>query len=134
MANRFYPKGAQKVLAGAIDFSADDIKVSMVDNGYTFSATHEFLSDLVANTVGTPQQLANPVITGGVLDANDLSFGPVATGPTVRALVIYKDTGSASTSPVLCYLDDIAGFPFPANGSEVNVTWSNATAKILSLV
>lgn len=133
MANKFYPKGAEKVLNGAIDFSTDTIAVGLVSNAYTFSVNHEFLSSL-GSLVGTPQVLAGKTITDGVLDADDAQFGALAPGSTVKALAIFKDTGNPSTSPLLCYLDEVTGFPFATNGGEVAIPWSDGPAKILSLV
>ena len=133
MANTFYPKGAQKVLGAKIDFSANNISAALVPSGYTYSTAHEFLSEVGA-LVGAPVALANKDITGGVFDADDLDFGALAPGSVVKALAIYKDTGAPATSPLLCYLDVVAGFPFATNGGGVSVPWSNGAAKILSLV
>lgn len=133
MANKFYPKGAEKVLSGAIKFDTDTIAVGLVSNAYTFSANHEFLSSL-GSLVGTPQELEGKTITDGVFDADDVGFGALAPGNTVKALVIFKDTGNPSTSPLICYLDEVTGFPFATNGGEVAIPWSDGPAKILSLV
>ena len=133
MANKFYPKGAEKVLSGAIKFDADTIAVGLVSNAYTFSVDHEFLSSL-GTLVGTPQALTGKVVTGGVFDADDPVFGAIASGSTIKALAIFKDTGNPSTSPLLCYLDEVTGFPFATNGGEVAIPWSDGPAKILSLV
>ncbi|KKI11818.1 MULTISPECIES: hypothetical protein [Comamonas] len=133
MANKFYPKGAQKLLSGAINFSADTIKAVLVPAAYVYSDTHEFLSDLGA-VVGAAVELQNKVVTGGVFDADDISFGAVAAGSTVKAIALFKDTGSAATSPLLAYYDVVTGFPFSTNGSEVSTPWSDGPAKILSLV
>lgn len=133
MANKFYPKGAEKVLRAQINFETDTIKVGIVSSGYTFSASHEFLS-AVGDLVGTPQVLAGKMVAGGVFDADDAAFGALAAGSTGAALVLFKDTGNASTSPLLCFLDEVTGFPFATNGGEVSIPWSNGAAKILSLV
>ena len=133
MANTFYPKGAQKVLGGQINFSANNISVVLVPSGYTYSVAHEFLSE-IGGLVGAPVALANKDITGGVFDADDLDFGALAPGNTVKGLAIYKDTGAPATSPLLCYLDVVIGFPFATNGGGVIVPWSDGAAKILSLV
>lgn len=133
MANTFYPKGAQKTLSAQIDFSANTISAALVPSGYTYSAAHEFLSD-IGTIVGTKVDLANKSVTGGVFDADDLSFGALTAGSTVKALVLYKDTGTPSTSSLLCYLDEVIGFPFATNGGAVAIPWSNGSAKILSLV
>lgn len=133
MANTFYPKGAQKSLNAQIDFSAHAISAALVPSGYTYSAAHEFLAD-AGTIIGAPVALANKSTTGGVFDADDLNFGALAPGNTVKALVLFKDTGSPATSPLLCYLDEVTGFPFSTNGGEVSIPWSNGAAKILSLV
>lgn len=133
MANKFYPKGAEKVLGAQVNFSSANISVALVSSSYTYSDAHEFLSD-AGTLVGTAVALAGKVITGGVFDADDAAFGALAPGSTVKALVVFRDTGLASTSPLLCYYDEITGFPFATNGGDVSVPWSNGVAKIISLV
>lgn len=133
MANTFYPKGAQKILGGQIDFSTHPISAALVPSGYTYSTAHEFLAD-VGTVVGAAVGLASKSIADGTFDADDLSFGALAPGNTVKALVLFKNTGSPSTSPLLCYLDEVTGFPFSTNGGAVSIPWSNGAAKILSLV
>lgn len=133
MTNKFYPKGAQKVLGGQIDFSSHAISAALISSGYNYSAAHEFLSD-VGTVVGTKVDLASKTIADGTFDADDLNFGPLAAGSTIKAIVLFKDTGLPSTSPLLCYLDEVTGFPFSTNGGGVSIPWSNGAAKILSLV
>lgn len=133
MANKFYPKGAQKLLSGAINFSADTIKAVLVPVAYAYSDGHEFLAD-IGSVVGAAVELVNKTIAGGVFDADDITFGALAGGSTVKAIVLFKDTGNASTSPLLCHLDGVTGFPFSTNGGEVATPWSDGPAKILSLV
>ncbi|KQO38084.1 hypothetical protein ASF19_20125 [Acidovorax sp. Leaf84] len=129
MSNTAYPLGAQKMISGAINFLADTIKVAIVPTGYTYSTAHEFLSDIGA-VVGTAQPLANKSIAGGVLDADDLNYGAMAPGSTAKALVLYKDTGNASTSPVLLYIDTATGLPAATNGGVITVPWDDSVKKI----
>ena len=95
---------------------------------------------LILLSIGAEDYYAEPgvgltdVFTGGVLDADDLDFGALAPGSTIGSVVIFKDTGNPSTSPLLCYLDEVTGFPFATNGGEVSIPWSDGAAKILSLV
>jgi hypothetical protein len=133
MANTFYPKGAQKILGAQINFATDAITVALVSDSYTYSAAHEFLSE-VGTLVGTPVALTGKATTGGVFDAADPSFGALAPGNTVKALALFKDTGNPTTSPLIAYLDEVTGLPFATNGGEVSVPWSNGPYKILSLV
>lgn len=129
----FYPKGAEKVWSGAVNFMADTLKVALLPSSYTYDAAHEFLAD-VGTVVGTAQTLAGKSVTGGVFDADDADFGVIATGPTAGSAVIYKDTGSAASSPLLLHITDVVGLPLTANGSGVQVAWSNGAAKIINLV
>lgn len=128
----FFPKGAEKVLSGAIGFLADSIKVALLPSSYTYDSTDEFLADL-PTLIGTPQALASRSIANGVFDADDADFGNIAAGPTIGSAVIYKDTGSAATSPVLLHITGITGFPLAANGGGVLVQWSAGAAKIINL-
>lgn len=129
MTNATYPKGAEKMLSAAINYTSDTIKAALLPSTYTYSTAHEFVSDL-GTRIGTDQALANKSIAGGVLDADDLNFGALAPGNTVKALVVYKDTGNASTSPVLFYYDVVAGFPFATNGGVLTVPWDSGAKKI----
>lgn len=132
MANQFYPKGAQKMLRAQINYDADVIKAVLVPDAYVFSTAHEFLAD-VGGIVGAAVTLATKTTTDGVFDAADPDFGALAAGSRVGKVVIYKDTGSAATAPLLCYLDEVTGFPFDTNGGSVKVPWSDGVAKIFSL-
>ena len=135
MANAVYTKGANRILLGDIDFDNDTIKVALVSSGYTASlGAHEFLSDLGANTIGTDQTLANTTVSGGVFDADDPVWAAVAAGSTAKALVVYKSTGVAGTSPLLFYIDEITGFPLATNGGNISPQWDNGPLKIYSLV
>jgi hypothetical protein len=134
MANTVYPKGAEKILSGAINLQTNTIKAALVSSTYAYGATHEFVSSL-GTRIGTDQTLANKSVTGGVFDADDLDFGPLPPGNTVKAIVVYQDTGNTSTSPVLLYLDSgpTVGLPFTTNGGALTVPWNDDAKKILQL-
>jgi len=122
MANSLYPKGAEKILSGAIDLTTDTIKAVLVKDSYTYSSAHEFLSDLSTHPVGTAMTLGSPTVTGGYFDASDLTFTAVPSA-TVESLVLYKDTGSGATSPLLAYFDS-SPLPIASNGGDLGVTWN----------
>ena len=133
MANTLYPKGKQKILSAAINFPTDTIKAILVPGSYTYSTAHEFLSDLGANTVGTAQTLTNKTVTDGVFDADDVTFAALAPGATLKAVVLYKDTGVAGTSSLIDYIDTVTGLPMATNGGDVQIQWDNSAYKIFSL-
>lgn len=132
MASTLYDKGRQKFLEGGIAILTDTIKAALVDTGtYTFSQTHEFLSDLTG-VVGTAVTLGTKTSTSGVFDAADATFTAV-TGATVEAIVIYKDTGVAGTSPLIAYIDTATGLPFTPNGGDALVAFDSGANKIFKL-
>jgi len=136
MANALYGKGRQKFLDADIDWSADTIKAILVDTAsYTVAIdTHEFLSDIAGGAiVGTAVTLGTKTSTLGVADAADLSFTGLSSAPTIEALVIYKDTGSAATSPLIAYIDTATGLPVAAGATQVNVSWDSGANKIFKL-
>ncbi len=134
MANALYAKGKEKILAAAINFVDDTIKVALVKNTYPQDLTNdEFFSAIATYVVGTPQTLASKTITNGVFDAADVTYTTVPAGSTLEGVVIYKDTGVAGTSALLAYIDNITGFPLATNGGDITIQWDNGAYKIFSL-
>ena len=133
MANALYGKGREKFLTGDIAWDTDNIKVSLVDTGtYTVVIdTHEFYSDL-SGVVGNSGNLASKTVALGVADAADVTFSSV-TGSSAEALVIWKDTGVAATSPLIAYIDTATNLPVTPNGGDVTVAWDSGSNKIFKL-
>jgi len=125
MANALYPKGKEKFGSALINLPSDTIKIALIDTGvYTYSSTDEFFSAASSAVVGTAVTLASKTITNGVFDADNVTFTSV-TGASVEALIIYKDTGSAATSPLIMYLDVAAsGLPVTPNGNNIDVQFN----------
>jgi hypothetical protein len=124
-----YPTAKKKFLDADIDLLVDTIKVALVSATYTYSAAHEFYSS-ITGIVGTPGTLATKTTTGGVFDADDLTFTSV-TGSAVTQLIIYKDTGSAATSPVIAQIDGFSSVT--PNGGNITIAWDSGASKIFAL-
>lgn len=131
MANAVYPKFKQSLLAGDAnadldnDTSADGVYVALVDTGtYTYSAAHQFYSDL-SGVVGTDQRITGPTVTNGLLDGADVTFTAV-TGNSVEALVLYrKNSGANTTWRLVAYEDtSVTGLPVTPNGGNIGITWN----------
>jgi hypothetical protein len=67
-----------------------------------------------------------------VFDAADVTF-PTTSGNSAEALIIYKDTGTAGTSPLIAYFDTGTGLAITPNGGDINVVWDNGANKIFAL-
>lgn len=141
MASGLYDKGRESFLSQnpAIDWDTDTIKVCLVRSYTQNLSTHQYLSDVTGGgggtIVATSSALSSKTVTAGVADAADITFSAVASGSSCAALVIYKDTGTASTSPLIAYLDSAAvtGLPVTPNGGDITVTWDNGSNKIFKL-
>lgn len=135
MSNALYDKGREKFLNADIDWAADNIKAVLVDAGqYTINlATHEFLSDIPSGArIATSANLTGKTSTAGVADADDVVFTAVS-GVQSELVVLYKDTGSAATSALICAIDTATGLPVTPNGGNINVVWDNGANKIFKL-
>lgn len=137
MANAMYTKAKESLLSQSpsIDFDTDTIKVALVTASYTPAVTtDQYYSTVSSAVVGTPATLTSKTVTGGIFDAADVTFTSV-TGSQITQLVIYKDTGTASTSPLIAVLDSASsGLPVTPNGGDITISWDNGTNKILRLV
>jgi len=133
MSNFHYAKGKEKILSAAINYPSDTIKASLVSTGYTPNAsTDEFFNTISAHVLAT-LTLSSKSVAAGALDAGDLTFPAVASGSTAKAVVLWKDTGTSTTSPLLQYIDQITGFPLATNGGDIAVQWDGGSNKIFSL-
>ena len=134
MSNALYDKGRQAFLEGSIAWLTDNIKAVLVTSGYTPSTgTDQFLSDVPGgDRVATSGNLASKTSTSGVADAADLTFTAVS-GSAVAYVVLYKDTGTAGTSPLILIIDTATNLPVTPNGGDITVQWDNGANKIFKL-
>lgn len=132
MASFVYNSGKVKLGDGSIDWDTDTIKVSLhtstyspdVDNDVFFSDTSNELSGggytSGGNTLDNCAVTQDNTNDRAIYDADDETFAAF-TG-TFRYLVVYKDTGVAATSPLICVID-LGSDETITNGSY-DITWS----------
>jgi hypothetical protein len=133
MANALYSKAKEAFLNGSINMVANTVSIALVDTGvYTYSATHQFRSEVSNSAVISSTTLANKTITNGVFDADDATFSSV-TGANCEALLIFQDTGIQGTSRLIAYIDSATGLPILPNGGDISVAFSSGSSKIFAL-
>jgi hypothetical protein len=100
---------------GDIAWATSTIKGMLATSSYVPNQdTHRFKSDITNEVVGTGYTAGGQTVAGktttyvsatnaGVMDCNDLSWATSTI--TARYLIFYKDTGTASTSPLISYVD-----------------------------
>ena len=52
---------------------------------------------------------------------------------SIEAIIIYVDSGTEATSPLIAYIDTATGLPITPNGGDIIVTWDNGTNKIFKV-
>ena len=135
MANSLYDKGRQKFLDGDISWTNDNIKIALLDTDeYTVDlSTHEFLSDIPgAARVAISGNLASKTSTAGVANAAAVTLSTVS-GARCEAVVIFKDSGNPTTSPLIAYIDTGTGLPITPNGGDILINWDTGLNKIFKL-
>lgn len=133
MPHGLYADGREGFLAGDIDWDANVIKAVLVDGTLHTPdlATHTYLSDIpVGARVATSLAFFSKTVTDGVADAANAYFAAVSGNPA-RWVVIYKDTGVASTSRLIACIDPQNTITF--NGNDVTVAWSDLADRIFKL-
>jgi hypothetical protein len=133
MANQLYPKGKENFLSGNIDMVNDTITIALVDTAsYTFDNTHISFANVTPSAVVANTQLASKSVGNGVFDAADAIFNNVS-GNQSEALILFKDTGTNTTSYLIAYIDTATGLPVTPSGGDITVSFSDSTTKIFSL-
>jgi len=137
MANTIYSLYKQTILSpggSPINLLTDTIRAALVTAGYTPNyATDQYYSSVSANTIGTPQQLTSPSVTLGVFNAASPVTFTAVSGAQVTQIVIYKDTGTGSSSPLIANINVSTGLPVTPNGGNITITWDSGANKIFAL-
>jgi hypothetical protein len=133
MANTVPVLYRQDLLEGAFNILTVNVNAVLWDLADdTLQATDHFLSDVASAarvaTLGT-SYLSGKHSNGpdsvhpGVFAADPITFAS-ATGDQSEALALYRDTGTATTSNLIYYIDDVvSGLPVTPVGTNITVTW-----------
>ena len=136
MANFIYGKAKESLLNGQFNISSDSLKVLLVTSSYIPSQnTDQFVSNISGSYIKQrTSSLTNVTNTLGTIDADDVSVEQYS-GLAFKALVIYKDSGTDSTSRLLAYIDTATGIPFLGINvtTDITINWSNGSNKIISI-
>ena len=129
----WYGLGLKAFMDGSINWASDTIKVALTTSAYTPDQdTHDFFNDVTNEVTGTGYTAGGATLgsktsnyTTGTntvwLDAADTSW--TTSTITARRAVIYKSTGTASTSPVLGYVD--FGADVVSSSGTFSIQWDS---------
>lgn len=133
MASVVYNSFKRDIMNGGIDLDTDAIKVALVTSSYTPNIdTHDNFDDITNEVSGTGYTAGGATLGSvtvtvdntddeGVFDAADTSWA--SSSITARGAVIYKSTGTASTSKLICYVD--FGSDVTSTNSTFSIVWNS---------
>ena len=130
MADAFYVE-MRNAMLGAwthsfVDLNTDNTRVGLRDEGTTALnlTTQIDLADIVTAIVAESANVGTPTVgsvAAGVFDHDNVTFTAVS-GASVESLDYFKETGTDSTSPLICNIDSATGLPVTPNGGDI--TWT----------
>lgn len=126
-----FPKAKGAAWRQEVNWLRDDVRAALVTKDYAPEpgTEDEFFSDIPPEAViQISNSLPQRAILKDVLDSAKIKF-PVVVGDKVNAMVIFQRKADEKTSRLLMYIDVINGFPFIANGSDVEVDWPSDNAQ-----
>lgn len=92
----------------------------------TDDAIDDILSTARVPALASAPTLTTKAISGtskAVFDADDLVF-TLLGGDQAESLILLKDSGTESTSPLWLFWDTATGLPLTPNGADVTVQWA----------
>lgn len=126
MANAWYPLYVEAALKGQsnVDLTSGTIKASLIDtNDHAYSAADQFIDDITSGAIVSTTTLTSPAVSNKQFDADNAEFSAV-TGDQSEAVIIWKDTGTPSTSRLVLYIDTgVTGLPVTPGGADVLLVW-----------
>ena len=133
MASLIYNQGKTEQANGGWDWLTDDIKVALVTDGYSPDKDADLdFADISDEVVGAGytaggESLASKTVTKddandrATYDADDVTWSSATI--TARAAVVYRDTGTPATSPLIAYID--FGEDFSKVGEDFVIEWAS---------
>lgn len=128
---KWYGIGARECFKAGLNWPSDTVKVALTTASYTPNQdTHDYFDDVTNEVSGGGYtaggiSLANKACTYDtstntvILDADDITWGGVTL--TARYGIVYRSTGTASTSLLLGYID--FGADQSVSAADFKITW-----------
>jgi len=130
--NAIQDTGRAAFCQAGVNWNSDTIKAVIVDTTYTYSAAHQYLSDVTSGARIATTTLAGASSTSGILNATSpITWTSVTNANQLQGFYIYKDTGTASTSTLIAWIDGKINVTIAASSSSsTTITVDPLTAAI----
>jgi hypothetical protein len=111
-----------------VDLNTDNIDASLLDQTDSGTITSSFVDydEVDAATVVATANVTVSSISGGVVTLSGAVTFTAVTGDAADYLTVWKNSGSAATSPLVITWDSAStGLPVTPNGGDVVATWGS---------
>jgi hypothetical protein len=126
-----YNFGLQLLLDGSLSWTQDSIVCALVGTQFYRPnfATDQYFSIVPTQAViAVSGTLTGRTATDGIADASDITL-PAVPAFEVNAVLIFASTGTAATSPLIAWVDDVQGLPVNPMGGNVEIVWDDDPQK-----
>jgi hypothetical protein len=126
MANSMFDAGRESFLGGDSDWDANTVFLIIVDHTDDTPnvTTDDNLDDITAAArVAESTAFGSKTKTAGTADAADVTLSAVS-GDGADSIVIFKETGTESTSTLWVFIDTATGLPVTPNGGDIIIQWN----------
>lgn len=136
MATTMYGKARDSFLNAGIDWGTANLQLIFVTTGYTPAyTTDQYYTDVTSGAINaaTPSgNLSSVTSSLGTANAANETVSSVS-GSQFAYVILFKSTGTGSTSPLIMNIDTATGLPCTPNGGNIVVQWDTGTNKIFTL-
>lgn len=106
MASGMYIFGVEQLMRGNIDLVNDTIAVVAVSTAYTPDlSSHQYQNDIPDAAQIGEVDLEGNILNDTAFDANSATIEEPTTGEEHNAVIVFNNTGNATTSQLLAYLE-----------------------------
>lgn len=141
MANEFYDNHRNNLLGNGThtlpDMDTNNIRASLLDDtDHTTNLATDIDAADITDAAWVPGPATHPtgvllgttVVGGlgvGVFSCANTTFTTV-TADQAEEIVVYQDSGTEGTSPLICNFDTATGLPVSPNGGDIIIVWNGS--------
>lgn len=121
--SKFYPAFTWAAVGGRESFPHIDLICALMPPAFTFNPEHKTLADVRDHIIAAAPM--EHTLEGEVLDAKDTEFKGELRG-VAGSLVIFAAIGAPEASPLMLFMDAVAGLPLVLDGiGNITIAWDN---------
>ena len=128
--SQLYPNARHLFATKQLSWLLGNYRFLILGVSYNPNFANKFLTDIdPSQIIATSPAITNPSETGGLCTGDTVNFGLITSPLLAGSVILYQDTGTPATSPLIAFFDtpDLPGLPISLNGF-VFFLYKNLTA------